>query len=149
MSSVGADLLWKFCMKKTPKNFAIWTALNSDVTFFSSEPSYYGGNEYTEEQKKQAKYFCKKYYIKTRWSYFDDVEILKMIKVIGINFEESSIPESDQVPEFQGTFADATYMDIVRGLLVLKDGQRIDYYARCDLNMDQFKAMQAFFEEAQ
>ncbi len=138
-------------MKKTPKNFAIWTALNSgECNFFSSVPSYYGGNAYTERQKKQAEHFCEKYYInKNLWSYFDDAAILKTIKVIGIDFDECTMPVSDRAAAFQGTFAEATYTDIVIGTLVLKDGQRIDYYARCKLNMDQFKAMQEFFEEAE
>jgi hypothetical protein len=136
-------------MKKTPKNFAIWTALNSDIRFFSSGPSYYGGANRTKEEIEQAKYFCEKYHIEKKWSYFDDIEILKQIKVIGIDFDKSSLPESDQVSKFEGTFADSSSLDIVTGVLVLKDGQRIDYYAECKLNMDQFKAMQEFFEAAE
>lgn len=44
-------------MKRTPKNFAIWTALNSDVIyFFASGPSYYGGCQQDQDQRSEQNY---------------------------------------------------------------------------------------------
>ncbi len=136
-------------MKKTPKNFAIWTALNSDVSFFSNTPSYYGGSTQTEAQKLQLKQFCEKYYIKYDPWWHSSTEIKKQFDAIGIDFDNCTIPKSDTACKFNGTEADSSVIDIVTGVLVLKDGQRIDYYAECKLDMNQFSAMQAFFEAAE
>lgn len=74
--------------------------------------------------------------------------MLKTVLKIGINWDASSLPQSDRVAEFQGTFCDAEYKDIVRGVLVLVDDTEIEYYAECKLNMDQFATMQLFFDQS-
>lgn len=136
-------------MKRTPKNFAIWTALNSDVIyFFASGPSYYGGCQQDQDQRSEQKLFITQHEIHTEYGYASVQDMLKTVLKIGINWDASSLPQSDQVAEFQGTFCDAEYKDIVRGVLVLVDDTEIEYYAECKLNMDQFATMQLFFDQS-
>jgi hypothetical protein len=91
-------------MEKNPKNFAIWTALNSSPTFFTPSASFYGGADFSGANAQLRKAFCEKYHIK--------VEMI----------------------------------DIVYGTLALVDGQRIDYFAECSLDMNLFGMMQKFFD---
>lgn len=133
-------------MKKNAKNFAIWTALNNGITFFSSGTSFYGGPRQDNEQKLQKKQFIEKYKI-SKSTFYTDQHIHKHIMLIGIDWDRTEAPTSDTASRFQGTFCDAEVIDIVRGKLVLLDGQKIDYYAECKLNMDQFESMKEFFEQ--
>ena len=134
-------------MKKNAKNYAIWTALNSDMSFFSSRPSYYGGSSRTAEQKAAMEKFTKKHNLEP--SFWGVPITLDFLNTIGIDWNACSTPESDTASRFEGTFCDSGVIDIVCGVLVLKDGTRIDYYAECKLNMDQFEAMQKFFNQAE
>ena len=135
-------------MKKTPKNFAIWTAMNSGLELFSESPSYWGDVKRSEKQKEQMNAFCKKHGVKklNGWSVYRHSDMMDKVKEIGIDWDKCPIPESNRASQFNGTEADSTWKEIVVGKLVLVDGEVIDYYAECSLNMGQFKAMQAFFE---
>lgn len=135
-------------MQKNPKNFAIWTALNSGVELFSESPGYWGDTKRNEKQTEQMFAFCKKHGVETlgSWSLYRDSDMMAKIKEIGIDWDKCPIPESDRASQFNGTEADSTWKEIVVGKLVLMDGEVIDYYAECSLNIDQFKAMQAFFD---
>lgn len=133
-------------MEKNPKNFAIWTALNSSPTFFTPSVAFYGGGAFSVAASQLRKAFCEKYYIKTGVFDGTDAQILKQCMVIGIEWEASSLPESDTASRFTSTFHDAEMIDIVYGTLALVDGQRIDYVAECLLDMNQFGMMQKFFD---
>lgn len=133
-------------MEKNAKNFAIWTALHSSPTFFTQSASFYGGADFSGANAQLRKAFCKKYYIESTWDFEIDAQVLKQCTVIGIDWEASSLPESDTASRFTDTFHDAETIDIVYGTLALVDGQRIDYFAECSLDMNQFDMMQKFFD---
>lgn len=140
-------------MIKNAKNFAIWTAINSEkCVFFANDYSYYGGVNMTSHQQKQYVDFCKRYRIKVdnnyRYSEYSDANILKQIMSIGIDWERSCEPSSDKHDQFNGTFADSTAVDIVVGELCLLDGQRIDYVAQCKVDTTMFDSIAKFFEES-
>lgn len=136
-------------MEKNAKNFAIWMALNSSPTFFTQSASFYGGADFSGAASQLRKAFCEKYYIKTGMFDGTDSQIMKQCMVIGIDWDASSLPESDTASRFTDTFHDAEMIDIVYGTLVLVDGQRIEYFAECSLDMNQFGMMQKFFSSTE
>ena len=134
-------------MEKNAKNFAIWAALHSgSCIFFCDEPSFYGGADGFD--KKKYLDFCVKYFIKSDTCY--DYEpttnecILKLILLIGIDYDKTEAFESEEVSIFADTFHDPEHEDIVKGTLVLKDGQRINMFARCKIDEEVFNKMQMF-----
>lgn len=134
-------------MEKSAKNFAIYVALHSgQAMFFCEEPSFYGCVK--DFDKKQYRAFCDKYYIKTNpyFEYADstDEEVLKQILQIGVDFDQTEEFTSDSVALFTDTFHDPEYEDIMKGTLVLKDGQRIMMFARCNIDDRTFKLMEKF-----
>lgn len=135
-------------MEKNPKNFAIWTAINSSPTFFTQSSSFYGGADFSGANAQLRKAFCAKYHIKSHWDFEVDAQIMKQCMVIGIDWDASSLLESDTASRFTDTFHDAEMIDVVYGTLALVDGQRIDYFAECSLDMNQFGMMQKFFDSA-
>lgn len=135
-------------MEKNPKNFAIWTALNSSPTFFTPSASFYGGADFSGANAQLRKAFCEKYHIKVGMFDGTDAQIMQQCMIIGIDWNASSLPGSDTALRFTDTdtFHDAEMIDIVYGTLALVDGQRIDYFAECALDMNQFGMMQKFFD---
>ena len=134
-------------MKKNAKNFAIWSTLNSDsCAFFCDEPSFYGGVDGFD--KKQYLAFCKKYGIKVDTYYefrrTSDESILKQILSIGVDYDQTEEFVSKEVSIFTDTFHDSEEEDIVKGTLVLKDGQRINMFARCKIDEKIFDKMKLF-----
>jgi hypothetical protein len=140
-------------MIKNAKNFAIWTAINSEkCVFFSERFSYYGGVNMTEKQQKQYVDFCERYSIEVdrsyRYSEYTNETILKQIMSIGIDWDRSCEPSSNTHNCFNGTFADSTLVDTVVGELVLLDGQRIEFVAECTVDTAMFESIAKFFEES-
>lgn len=134
-------------MEKNAKNFAIWAALHSgSCVFFCDEPSFYGGVNHFDE--KQYLHFCEKYFIKPNdifyYSPYTEESILKQILLIGIDYDQTEAFESEEVSIFTDTFHDPEHEDIVKGTLVLKDGQRINMFARCKIDEEVFQKMQMF-----
>lgn len=140
-------------MIKNAKNFAIWTALNSEkCVFFAERFSDYGGVLMTEQQQKQYVDFCKQYGIEVDRSYrhyeYTNVKILKQIMLIGIDWDYSVEPSSRERSQFNGTFAESTAVDIVVGELMMLDGRRINYVAECKIDTAMFDSIAKFFEES-
>lgn len=140
-------------MIKNAKNFAIWTAINSEkCVFFADSFSYYGGVSMTEHQQKQYVDFCKQYGIEVyrdyRYSEYTNENILKQIMLIGIDWDYSVEPSSSERNQFNGTFADSTTVDIVIGELMMLDGRRINYVAECKVDTSMFDSIAKFFEES-
>lgn len=140
-------------MIKNAKNFAIWTAINSEkCVFFADSFSYYGRVNMTDHQQKQYVNFRRKYCIEVdrnyRYSEYTNTTILKQIMSIGIDWERSCEPSSDKHDQFNGTFAESTVVDIVVGELCLLDGQRIDYVAQCKVDTAMFDSIAKFCQES-
>ena len=77
-------------------------------------PSYYGGSDVPIGHNKDK--------------YLMDIE------ENGINWNKTSGPESDRVAEFDGTFAEPNYTEMLLGKLILKNGKYQDWFVRrCDL----------------
>lgn len=131
-------------MEKTAKNFAIWSAIQHDCYFFTTYPSFYGGSHRDEALLKQRKQFCIDHNITAHEWYLDE-HICKFIQSAEIDWGACTVPVSDRVSEFNGTFAEDTWKEIVTGTLVLKSGDHIPYYSECVVDTKQFEMMAKFF----
>lgn len=138
-------------MQKNSKNFTIWAALQSgSVKFFCECPNYYGGSSWVEDGEKLYKKFCEKFYIKENrhYQYQNETDecILKQILKIGIDYDSTPQLESEESSSFAGTGNQSDKEDIVKGTLVLNDGQEIQFYAAVKIDTAMFDLMDQFFK---
>jgi len=94
--------------KMDSKKFA-WLYL-VEHGFAGVKHSYYGG-------------------FKRNWFITAKSEYLSLIKKIGVDWNKTDAPTSDLVSEFNGTFEDEGQKEIMKGTLILKDGQKIEWVA--------------------
>jgi len=107
--------------KMDSKKFA-WLYL-VEHGFAGVKHSYYGGFK-PNDLKMFSKY-------KKSWNWFITAksEYLSLIKKIGVDWNKTDAPTSDLVSEFNGTFEDEGQKEIMKGTLILKDGQKIEWVA--------------------
>lgn len=135
-------------MEKNAKNFAIWTALHSEIYFFTKEIGHFGELRFSREQADAAKSFAVQHEIPINRHYIMPTDDIKAaILKVGIDWGHTEAPKSDSISEFNGTDNDPLYVDVVTGTLQLIDGTKIEYIAKCRLHYDQFEAFRKFFLE--
>ncbi len=114
-----------------------WAHLISNGMAFI-ERSYYGGyklSDYAGDalDAKAITISDVEFFEKNQWADIDKAInhfnqlCLKLIKTHGIDWVKSGKVKSDFASEFNGTFAKATRIELLVGILVLKNGLEMDY----------------------
>lgn len=81
------------------------------------EPSYYGGMNIVDARLDKPEY--------TNWLGGHDASrelYVSEIKSIGVDWANTKAPESSMVSEFNGTFAEPSQKEYLKGSLMLKNG---------------------------
>ena len=85
--------------------------------------SFYGGYEAIDGE------MFAKYNRKWDWQLKALPEYRKMVKEIGVDWDKTKAPESDTVSLFTDTFHDPEQVEKLVGVLVLKNGRKINWVA--------------------